>query len=200
MSRMTSQNHSVVLLVLRNHKKEIKMEEVLPRDIVNEILIRLSDKDLFTYGLSSKRCLESAEYIWKKRYEDLEGIESSEQISSNYWYHHYIHKSKNNFVNKMKQDIMIFYSLDRSLDRKLRLEKIYDYILDNISILSRKSLKDLNNTLKDKLLIFIDSHCRYEKNITTKYYPLLFPEEYNQYLMRKYLYESGEDREDPDYV
>lgn len=176
------------------------MEEVLPRDMVNEILIGLSDKDLFMYGLTSKRCLESAEYIWKKRYESLEDVELSELPLSGYWYHNYIHKSKNNFVNKLKQDIRVFYSLDRSLEKKLLLEKIYDYILDNKEILSRKSLKKLSNTFKDKLQTFIGSLCEYEKEIAEKYYPILFPEEYNEYLITKYLYESDEDREDPDYV
>lgn len=173
------------------------MEEVLPRDMVNEILIGLSDKDLFMYGLTSKRCLESAEYIWKKRYEALEDVESSKDVTSSYWRHRYIHKSKDNFVNKMKQHVKVFHSLDSSLEKKLLLEKICDYILDNIRVLSRKSLKTLCDTIKNKLQDFMENVCRYENEIGRKYYPILFPEEYNQYLITKYLYESDED---PDYV
>lgn len=33
-----------------------------------------------------------------------------------------------------------------------------------------------------------------------KYYPLFFPEQYNDYLVMKYLYEDNESREEPDYV
>ena len=177
------------------------IEESLPRDMVNEILGRLTDQELFVYGMASKRCLESTEYIWKQRLENLDDkTVSLTHLPSLSWYLRYINQSKEIFVNKLLEDIKNFETLDNALDKKLFLEKTYSYIFSNISIISRKSMLRLRITMKDKLHDFIESFCKYENELAQKYYPLIFPTEYNQYLITKYLYEDDEEREDPDYV
>ena len=176
------------------------MEQILPRDMVNEILGHLSDQDLFNYRLTSKTCLNSSEHIWKKRYESLVGADPSDHPSSSYWYCDYLSKSKDIFLNKLKEDMKVFSTLDRSFDKKLLLDKMYEFIYNNLPILSRKSLQPLNTTVSDKLREFIQSHSQMENEIGRKYYPLLFPEQYNDYLVMKYLYEDNESREEPDYV
>lgn len=176
------------------------MEQVLPRDMVNEILGHLSDQDLFNYRLTSKTCLNSSEHIWKKRYESLEGADPSDHPSSSYWYCNYLSKSKDIFINKLNEDMKVFSTLDRSFEKKLLLDKMCGFIYSNLHILSRKRLQSLNTTLKNKLRGFIQSHSQMENEIGHKYYPLFFPEQYNDYLVMKYLYEDNEPREDPDYV
>jgi hypothetical protein len=176
------------------------MEEVLPRDMVNEILGRLSDKELFSYGLTSKKSLESTEHMWKKRYECLYGTNPLEYRSSLYWYTNYNNESKNIFLKKLKENLDVFPTLVERFRKKSFLEDMYDYIIKNSSILSRKSFKGLNTTIKHKLQEFLHSYSQLEKEIGQKYYPILYPEEYNEYLVKKYLYEDDKCREEPDYV
>jgi len=176
------------------------MEAILPRDMVNEILNRLPDHDLFSYGLTSKRSLESAEHIWKKRYEGLDDVEASELPTSAYWYCDYLHKSKDIFLNKIREGLGEFKNLHSSSEKKFFLDKLYTYIKNHFPILSRKSLNSFNRAVKDKLHDFVGSRFQNENEIGHKYYPLLYPKEYNQYLETKYLYESDETQEEPDFI
>ena len=176
------------------------MEQVLPRDMVTEILGHLSDQDLFSYGLSSKTCLDSTEHIWKKRYESLEGVEPSEQPLTTHWYCDYLHKSKDIFINKIREGLRDFKNLNSSNEKKIFLDKLYTYITNHFPILSRKSLNTFNRAVKDKLNDFVGSRFQNENEIGHKYYPILYPKEYNQYLETKYLYESDETQEEPDFI
>jgi hypothetical protein len=174
--------------------------ETLPRDMMNEILSRLSDHELFRYGMTSKKSLENTEHIWKKRYENLNDCDDQEHQSSLNWYSKYFYKSSEIFITNVKKDMNIFFTLSSSLNKKLLMEKIYDYLVKNIPMLSRKRFESLNTILKGKLWEFIESSSLLENEIARKYYPLLYPKEYNEYLITKYLYEDDEIREDPDYL
>jgi len=47
----------------------MELERNLPKDMIQEILGRLSNHDLFQYGCASKCCLQSTNDTWKMRYQ-----------------------------------------------------------------------------------------------------------------------------------
>ena len=188
---------------------EQRMEEVLPLDVVvYEILGRLSDKDLFQYEMTSKRSMEICELIWKERcvlicntIEEKDNPLDQIWTSRPYYYHLYVIQLRSYFISQISDKLTIFNSKENITDKKLALDQMYDYIFKNhASIFSMKGMKKIKKVVELKLREFINNQSLVEYQIGLKYYPLLFPEEYLEYLSTKYLYEDEEEKEDPDYV
>jgi len=122
------------------------MEEVLPQDMIDEILDKLSNQDLFNYGLTSKTSFQSAERIWKKRYEkdrtDSYDIYDGMDI---YWYKKYslfvISKFLNNQFKRFNMSDNIYPS-----DRKF-IECILECITLNKQTFMDIKLEILRKTI-----------------------------------------------------
>lgn len=173
------------------------MEHILPRDMMNVILDYLSNDELFTYGLTSKTSLESAEHVWKKRYEQvvkeekdyLKGKEKKiDESSPLHWYKKYTYKMECIFRNRLEKDINL--NVLENMKQKEVIERIFELILENYNF--AKKYDSLMLTIKLKLHEFIWSDHEEENEIAHKYYPLLFPKDYEEY------FEAEITQEDPD--
>jgi hypothetical protein len=179
------------------------MENFLPRDMIQEILGRLHDKEIFMYGMTSKKCLESAEWIWKKKYERLTKKQNGDLIvlfTGTSWFSLYVKEIKSNYSEKITNFLILFRILETQVEKKDLLEEMYNFILEHLSFLSMKRFKSLRDVFQSKLKEFIKSDSLYEHHLGLKYYPLLFPEDYHEYLAMKYLEDPEDSQEDPDYV
>lgn len=156
------------------------MEEVLPREMICEVIKYLSEQDLTTYGQVSKMTLESSEMEWKIRYERLtfEKKEDTSIMTDIYWMKNYIVNYKNYFSVNFKKMLDSFSFVHTKQEKKIIMSKMFDFILENRNIVfGTKYYAKFREAIYAKLNEFLEGN-EIECQIADKYYPLLFPEEY----------------------
>lgn len=100
------------------------MEEVLPQEIVSVILLFLSDVDVYRYSLCSRKCLASADEIWKKKLIDLYG-------GSKIFYSKWVRKESEN-------DILVKSPISKYNVKLTRRSFFSNYVKDKKTIIKRK--------------------------------------------------------------
>ena len=174
------------------------MEDVLPRDMMNMILGMLPNYDLFQYGLTSKRSLESAEIEWRQRHKSIvprirefinitmipsdiiDNIEfkSEDGMTSYKTYTETLSVVISKGLSVMFSKIDNIHKPD---EKKNSLDDFLKVVYDNRIILQHQDFVNFRNILHAKLHEFIFGNTC-EKQIAHKYYPLFFPKEYNSLL------------------
>lgn len=98
------------------------MEDILPQEIVCEVLLFMFEPDIYRYGMTCKRANRSAELVWKKKLMDLYGgrvlfswvtsdgfiqLEKNEivEIKSHNWFTLYF-KQKNYQTKELLREMM----------------------------------------------------------------------------------------------
>jgi hypothetical protein len=158
------------------------MEEVLPREMICEVMKYLSERELSVYGQVSKTTLESSEMEWKMRYERLffEKKEDTTVMTEIYWMKNYTTNYKNYFSVIFKEMIHKFElpTTQTRQQKKSIISEMFDFILENQHIVFRmKRFDTLKKAIQKKLNDFLEGD-EVECQIADKYYPLLYPEEY----------------------
>jgi hypothetical protein len=153
------------------------MESILPRDIIYDILDRLSNQDLFHYGLTSKTSFQSAECIWKRRYErEKDTCEIHDDLTI-FWYKKYSLFIISKFLHRQLEYFCLLNSSIHDSERRRMIECILECIFQNKDIFMNRRLWILRNTLIKILDGFMISGDDAEREISHKYYKLLFPKE-----------------------
>jgi hypothetical protein len=175
------------------------MEQTLPRDIMNEILSKLNNHELYQYGSCSKISYESAETIWQKRYHDilprLYKIIESQNLEIS------LLKFQDNTTWCKKYTRIIKFVLSRSLNKLMDQAIIADKDIQHHNDMSLEMMLDIIHQMKDvmkqhlkiikfllaveeKLSEFIMYGSFTRREIAHKYYPLIFPETYRERLQQ----------------
>jgi hypothetical protein len=161
------------------------MEQVLPRDMMNEILSKLNNHDLFQYSISCKIAHESADHIWGKRYYDIfprlqrmiesHSLDLSElQLNENSkWYTKYtetIYFVLLKTLSKLMNQVNIHDNHNNS-----PLEKMLDIIHQTMDLMKQhQKFKNFLKIVEQKLSEFMFYGSFNRRQIANKYYPLLF--------------------------
>jgi hypothetical protein len=182
------------------------MEKHLPREIVHEILGYLSDPQMIDYALTSKTSLESCEKLWKCKYEKIthSRVEEKEIDRENtkifYWFMKYTFELRCIFAHTIRDKIQEYWELlENDTTRRNHLENIFGVIVNYLSISKNKRSEGMVRSFLVFLNILIDSQDQVEVEVANKYYPLLFPIQYGNYLASKYIYEGDEEEDEDDY-
>lgn len=151
------------------------MEAILPRDMIVEILNKLPNHDLYNYGAASKKSLDASEWIWERRHRVF-GRNDDESLP---WRTRYSKSFKNLFASNMKQLTEKLTKSKTSKDRKICIENIFNYILSNPLSQKHKKLQPFMKSIQKKMDDYLDGADE-EIEVAEKYYPLIFPKEYQE--------------------
>lgn len=180
------------------------MESILPRDMVNLILAQLPDQTLFNYGLSCKTSLKSSSIVWKRKYDQFLEREKLEKKSAEqnqdinaisdqplYWYKEYSKLVKDFFIDKLR--IMLINQGEECKTTAQKTEnaiKVFEHLVKFKPCLFIPTNLIFTLTVKDKLNQFLRSFLPEEVEISHKYFPILFPQEYSNTLQEIRLIEE----------
>ena len=202
--------YQIIIIKTRNEQqqeKNMELEQVLPNDMIGEILGRLSNHDLFQYGCTSKRCLRSANDIWKTRYQKVRkyfekimnhsafsSIQKWENLNDESepcliqddlgWYKMYNKVLHFSILNEIKSYLIESNNTD-CLEFKAYIgDSIFKIIYDHRIIFNSKKFKeiDFEKVVNMKLYEFMNGS-EFERQIAHKYYPLLFWGDYQSLMI-----------------
>jgi hypothetical protein len=179
------------------------MEEVLPQEIVSVVLLFLPEVDIYRYSQCSRKCLASADEIWKKKLIDLYGgskIFYSTLVRKESDDHILVRSPISKFVVKFTQrNFLPNYVKDKRIMIKRKLQSLYtksvdtaptveskiqsiyrliDYVVENKEVISSyKTFRKFYSTLEKRIY---DLSCKPEFVKGESYYKVLFPDLYEQ--------------------
>jgi hypothetical protein len=177
------------------------MEEVLPQEIVSVVLLYLPEVALYRYSQCSRKCLASADRIWKKKLIDLYG-------GSKIFYMTLVRKESDNhilvkspiskFVVKLtqrsflttyikdnrsmiKRNLKSLYtkSIDDANTNDSKIQSIYkliQYVIENKEVISTYKTFQKFYTSLEKRIYDLCSKTEFVKG--ESYYKVLFPDLY----------------------
>lgn len=179
------------------------MEEVLPQEIVSVVLLYLPELDVYRYSQCSRKCLASADEIWKKKLIDLYGgakifystlvtKETDNQIlvkspiskfnvklTQRSFLTNYVKDKRIMIKRKLKS--LYTKSVDNAPTVESKIQSIYqliDYVIENKEVISSyKTFRKFYLTL-EKRIYDLSNKPEFVKG--ESYYKVLFPELYDQ--------------------
>ena len=213
------------MFIIKIVKKETTtyptMEQYLPIDMINLILGDLSNYELFQYSITSKTSLQSAERVWNKRNQIIQPriqrmiqahnikpdiIEDEMNklsiVRGMTAYKTYSHSVYFVVYQALRDSFGKIERIKNVVKKTETLDTFLGFVNENFDIMKQHvKFEKFLNAVKQKFkeFMFGSSH---ERQLAYKYFPLLFPVEFNQTLIDLHFEEEydsgGEDEWDND--
>jgi hypothetical protein len=153
--------------------------DILPLDMVNLILHRLSNYDLNQYAATSKQNYEIVNKIWRQKYMNekirqtkfFKRIFIDEHVEN--WQLEYNKLIKDYFVSNLNNYLDLATEKNKKEEKLNNIKTVFEFVIQNKFVLDLKSMNIFKSTVRNKLLEFSESFCSFENEISQIYLPLL---------------------------